>query len=66
MLEMTGCDFVMAARGAQGNPWLFAQINSLLEGTTMEQPDFDERLAIALRHARELIGLKGERMPCNK
>jgi len=62
MLEMTGCDFVMAARGAQGNPWLFAQINSLLEGTTMEQPDFDERLAIALRHARELIGLKGERI----
>ena len=25
MLKETGCDFVMAARGAQGNPWIFSR-----------------------------------------
>jgi len=30
MIEQTGCDFVMAARGAMGNPYLFRQAESLL------------------------------------
>jgi tRNA-dihydrouridine synthase B len=61
MLEATGCDAVMVARGAQGNPWLFEQINTLLEGKPIRQPDMEERIIFALRHARELCELRGEK-----
>lgn len=61
MLNATGCDAVMVARGAQGNPWLFEQINALLEGRPVVSPALSERLAVALRHARELCELRGEK-----
>lgn len=62
MLGKTGCDAVMAARGAQGNPWLFGQINALLEGKEIAYPSMRERFAVARRHAEELCALKGERI----
>lgn len=32
MLEETGCDGIMIARGMRGNPWIFGQVNELLAG----------------------------------
>ncbi len=54
MLDETGCDEVMVARGAEGNPWIFAQIRALLEGREEEPPTVAERLEMARRHARLL------------
>ena len=31
LLEQTGCDGIMVARGAKGNPWIFHRINHYLE-----------------------------------
>ena len=31
MLYLTGCDMVMIGRGAEGNPWIFAEINAFAE-----------------------------------
>lgn len=62
MILATGCDAVMAARGAQGNPWLFEQINALLDGRAVRTPSLEERLDVALIHCLELCKLKGERM----
>ena len=61
MLDYTGCDAVMIARGAQGNPWIFKRtVHYLKTGVLLDPPSPKERVDVALRHARMLIGYKGE------
>lgn len=48
MFEYTGCDGIMIARGAQGNPWIF---KSILDGQDYV-PSYEERLQIILEHIR--------------
>lgn len=55
MLEYTGCDGIMAARGAQGNPFLFAQIRAALSGEGCAAPSAQERILMAIRHASEFL-----------
>jgi tRNA-dihydrouridine synthase B len=63
MKNITNCDGVMAARGAQGNPWLFREILSLMEtGEVPAPPGPDERINTALRHLHMLTALKGEKI----
>ncbi|MGE5496371.1 MAG: tRNA dihydrouridine synthase DusB [Burkholderiales bacterium] len=63
MFEKTGCDAVMVARGALGNPFLFREINALLtEGKTIAQATPRERAAALLYHARLAVSAKGERL----
>ena len=61
MVERTGCDAVMIARGAEGNPWVFAQAKAALAGE-MEPPlpTVEERIAMARRHARLLAQREGK------
>ncbi len=61
MFAETGCDGVMVARGARGNPWIFAQIRALLEGRSpMPGPDREEIARMAIRQAQMMIEEKGE------
>lgn len=43
MYETTGCDFVMVGRGAQGNPFVFDEINAFFEGREYIAPTLEER-----------------------
>lgn len=61
MMEETGCDGVMIARGCQGNPWIFGEIAHYLKtGELKERPPIDEVKQMIRRHARLLIHYKGE------
>lgn len=60
MIEETGCDHVMIARGAEGNPWIFADVKAALAGTPApDAPGIDERIAMARRHAELLTHREG-------
>ncbi len=62
MMEETGCDGVMIARGAMGNPWIFSEIRAALEGKSYTPPPAAQRFEVALAQVREMIGEKGERV----
>lgn len=60
MIEDTGCDGVMLARGALGNPWLYREVEQYLEkGTLPPPPTVAEKAAVLREHfaiQRELYG----------
>lgn len=62
MLNETGCDGLMFARGAMGNPWIFRETLGLLAGETMAAPTHAERCATALHHLALFVEHEGERV----
>lgn len=61
MMEKTGCDGVMVARGVRGKPWIFRGINHLLEGThPTEKINTHEIKRIFQKHLKLAIDHKGE------
>lgn len=62
MIEETGVDAVMVARGAQGNPWIFRETRALLEtGEPLAPPTATERIEMAREHGRALVAFGGDR-----
>ena len=61
MREQTGCDGVMIARGAQGNPWIFSELTVYEQsGTLPPRPSLEEVKKTMLRHATLQLEYKGE------
>ncbi len=61
MMEQTGCDGFMIARGAEGNPWIFREIAAYLdEGIILPRPDRAEMKNVILKHANMQLECKGE------
>ena len=61
MRAHTNCAGVMIARGSFGNPWIFTQARDLVAGRPgRPDPSPDERVAIALEHARLALRLQGD------
>lgn len=63
MFDETGCDAVMVARGAQGNPFIFREILHLIEtGEEPRKPSNEEKAVAMITQAKLSIEEKGERM----
>lgn len=60
MFRLTGCDGVMIARGARGNPWIFRQMIEWFEKGEEFTPTLSEVKETILRHADLMRVYKGE------
>ncbi len=61
MLKTTGCDAVMIARGALGNPWIFAECEAAWNGRPAPpRPDVEEIIETVKKHALRLLEHKDE------
>jgi len=65
MMDATGCDGVMVARGALGNPWIYREIASFLAtGETSPAPTVADRAAVLGEHFELLREYYGDRVAC--
>lgn len=61
MMEQTGCDGVMIARGAQGNPWIFSELIAYEKiGEIPPRPGLEEIKEMMMEHAGLQVEFKGE------
>mgnify|MGYP000793563913 FL=1 len=61
MLKETGCDGVMIGRAAQGNPWIFHELQEYERtGVVPPRPTPEKIKETMLRHAKLQIEFKGD------
>jgi len=60
MIELTGCDAVMIARAAMGNPWIFKNIISGIKGEIFKEPTLKEKTLLCKKHFNLLKDAKSE------
>ncbi|OIN03279.1 tRNA dihydrouridine synthase DusB [Idiomarina sp. MD25a] len=61
VLKYTGADAIMIGRGAQGNPWIFKQIQHFLEyGEHLQAPPLNEVARTVVEHVKALHQFYGE------
>lgn len=59
-LGRSGADALMLGRGVYGRPWLAAHLErALIDGTHLQEPDREERLAIVIEHLRASAAFYG-------
>lgn len=59
MMAKTSCDGVMIGRGALGNPWIFGEILSAMDGNDYIVPDVQARLDKCISHVMAMCKEKG-------
>lgn len=65
ILQYTGADMVMIARGAMGNPWIFEQAQAVQSGEEPPPPPtVAQRADTAMRQIKMTASVKGERIAC--
>ena len=71
LFDVTNCDGLMIGRGAQGNPWIFSEIEAGLNSGQLtdsvsvdrcwSKPEIQEKKAIMCKHLTLAVDIKGER-----
>jgi tRNA-dihydrouridine synthase len=64
MLNQTGCDGVMIGRAAIGNPFIFNDIQSLLEGMPEPERSLAQHFTVMKRYLKDSVTYLGEHRAC--
>ena len=62
----SGCDSVMIARAAIGNPFIFEEVHAAFRGVDYEAPAVDRVVSTLLDHMERELALKGPRTGLNR
>lgn len=61
MMKETGCDYVMVARAALGDPWIFRELNAAWKGEPApDKPSLEDKKDMMLTQLADMCELKGE------
>ena len=61
MMKETGCDYVMVARAALGDPWIFRELIAAWSGAEPpEKPSLEDKKVLMLQQLSDMCELKGE------
>lgn len=61
VLDYTGASGIMIGRAAQGNPWIFSEINHYLStGKTLKSIPLEEKKTIILKHIQQIHAFYGD------
>lgn len=60
IVNTTGCDGIMVARGVMGNPWLFREIKQALAGEKVIYPTDVEKVDMCIKHLKLAVNYFGE------
>ena len=58
MLNVTECDYLMVGRAAQGNPFVFREINAFLRGESYTPPPLSERFSVLREQVNLMLKYK--------
>jgi tRNA-dihydrouridine synthase B len=61
MINETGCDGIMVARGLIENPFLIEEVKAHLKGQTYSPPSLDKRIDTMITHCKMMVEYFGEK-----
>lgn len=64
MISETGCDAVMVGRAAIGNPLIFKNILSIMQGNKKIKTDLHQHLDIMIQYIKSAVKYFGEKQAC--
>lgn len=63
LLEISGCDGIMIGRGGLGNPWIFKNVERVLNGVEpLPEPTLEEKKKALLKHLELELAHRDEKM----
>lgn len=66
MLEETGIDAIMYARGAIGNPFIFEMTKAQIQGKAIPEPSIEDKKNAIMQHLNGLVNFLGENAACRE
>ena len=64
MINQTGCNAVMIGRSAIGNPWIFSQVEDIMEGRPVQPVSITRRFEAMKEYLKVTVEYLGEKQAC--